>query len=97
MHARVGRHTRVGVIALLVSLLIAGCGSKITQENFDKVQAGMSQEEVKAILGDPTESSGASIGPISGGTWVWKTGEATIVIQFFSGKVLAKQYERRRS
>ncbi|OGB95008.1 MAG: hypothetical protein A2Z31_05900 [candidate division NC10 bacterium RBG_16_65_8] len=97
MSLRVGWYARVGATALLVSLLLVGCGSKITQENFDKVHAGMSQEEVKAILGDPTESSGASIGPISGGTWVWKTGEATIVIQFVSGKVLAKQFERKRS
>jgi hypothetical protein len=77
-------------------MVLLGCGSKITQENFDKVQPGMTQEEVKAILGAPTESSAAGIGPISGGTWIWKTGDATIAIQFVSGKVLTKQFERKR-
>lgn len=91
------RCARVGVTALLVSLLLVGCGSKVTQENFDKIQAGMSQDEVVAILGEPTESSGASVGPISGGTWIWKKDRATIVIQFVGGKVLAKQFERKGS
>jgi hypothetical protein len=85
------------MLVLLVSALVSGCGSKITQENYDKVQAGMSQEEVKAILGDPAESSGMSFGPISGGTWIWKGSDATITIQFVGGKVLAKQFARKTS
>jgi hypothetical protein len=83
-------------MALLIPLLLLGCGSKVTQENFDKIQPGMTQDEVKAILGGPTESSGASLGPISGGTWVWRAGDATIAIQFVNGRVLAKQFERKR-
>ncbi|RPI08084.1 MAG: outer membrane protein assembly factor BamE [Zetaproteobacteria bacterium] len=93
---RVGRKARMGAIALLAALVFVGCGSKVTQENFDKVQPGTTQEEVKTILGAPTESSTASIGFISGGTWIWKTGDATIAIQFVHGKVLAKQFERKR-
>lgn len=96
MNRCVGRYARLGAILLLMPWLLLACGSKITQENFDKVQPGMTQEEVKAILGAPTESSAASIGPISGGTWIWKTGDATIAIQFVSGTVLAKQFERKR-
>ena len=89
--------SRVGVIALLVFGLLVGCSSKVTQENYDKIHAGMSQEEVKAILGAPTESRDTSLGPISGGTWVWKGGGATITVQFLSGKVLGKQFGKTAS
>ena len=83
---------RVGIIALLVFGLLAGCSSRVTRENYDKIHAGMSQDEVKAILGAPTESHDTSLGPISGGTWVWKENGATITIQFVGGKVLGKQF-----
>lgn len=86
---------RIGVTALLVFALLAGCGSKVTQENFDKIQAGMSREDVKAILGEPTESSGVSVGALSGDSWVWKKDGTVITIQFVGGKVLAKQFGRK--
>ena len=91
-----GRCARwVGLLVLLVSVLPAGCGSKVTQENFDKIQTGMSREDVKAILGEPTESSGVSVGTISGDSWVWKTDGTVVTIQFVGGKVLAKQFGRK--
>jgi hypothetical protein len=87
--------TLVGVVTLLLAVLLVGCGSKITQENFDKVQVGMSQDQVKAILGEPTESSSMSFGPLSRGAWVWKKNGTTITIQFANGKVLAKQFDHK--
>ncbi len=86
---------RAGAAVLLASALLAGCGSKITQENFDKIQAGMSREDVKAILGEPTELSGVGVGTISGDSWVWKKDGTVITIQFVGGKVLAKQFARK--
>ena len=83
---------RICVTALLASVLLVGCGSKITQENFDTIQAGMSREDVKSILGEPTESGGVSVGTISGDSWVWKKDRTVITIQFVGGKVLAKQF-----
>jgi ATP-dependent DNA ligase len=82
----------VGLAAILVSGLLVGCGSKVTQDNFDKIQAGMTREEVKSILGEPTESSGVGVGAISGDAWVWKKDGTVITIQFVGGKVLAKQF-----
>ena len=97
MVVRVRSASQLITIALLVSVLLVACGSKITQENFDKVQAGMSQDEVKAILGEPTESTGTSVGPISGGAWVWKKNGTTITVQFVGGKVFAKQFAQKAS
>jgi hypothetical protein len=86
---------RIGAMVILACALLVGCGSKITQENFDKIQTGMSREDVKAILGEPTESSGVSVGAISGDSWVWKKDGTVITIQFVGGKVLAKQFGRK--
>ncbi len=83
---------RVGTMMLLCSVLLVGCGSKITSENFDKIQSGMTQAEVTAILGDPTESSGIALGPVGGTTSTWKGNGRTITIQFVNGKVIAKVF-----
>lgn len=78
-------------------VVLAACGSKVTQENFDKIKAGMTQEEVTALLGEPTESSGFSLGNLSGTSAVWKDKNGAIHIQFVNGKVLSKQFVKGRS
>ena len=50
---------RKGVLALVAALLITGC-SRVNQENFLKIEEGMTEEEVIALLGRPTESSSVS-------------------------------------
>ena len=87
----------VGLTLLLCSTLLLGCTSKLTQENFEKVQSGMTQAEVAAILGDPTESSSIGLGPFGGTTSTWKDGGRTITIQFVNGKVIAKVFSGKNS
>jgi len=89
--------TRAAILALFVVIWLAGCGSKITRENFDKIRAGMGHDEVAAILGKPTEASSVSFGALSGGAWVWKRNGTVITIQFANGKVLAKQFSQTAS
>jgi outer membrane protein assembly factor BamE (lipoprotein component of BamABCDE complex) len=43
-------------VAVAAALLLAGC-SKVTQDNFAKVQEGMSEQQVIAVLGSPSESA----------------------------------------
>ena len=83
---------QVGVMMLLCAMLLVGCGSKITPENFQKIQTGMAESEVSAILGTPTESSSVGFGPVGGTTSTWKDNGRTITIQFVNGKVLAKVF-----
>lgn len=80
--------------ATALALLLSACSSRIDQENFDRIQAGMTQQEVEAILGSPTESSSTSFGGLSGGSATWTSGDATIAVQFVNGKVQFKQFQR---
>ncbi len=90
------RILRVGGAGLMVlALLLAACaGSQINQDNFDKVRVGMTQAEVKGILGEATEASSLDVAGFSGTTSTWRHGEVTITIQFVNGKVVAKQFAK---
>jgi SmpA/OmlA family protein len=86
----------VGII-LLCSIPLLGCGSKVSQENFDKIQTGMTQAEVTSILGSPTESNSIAFGSIGGTTSTWKDNSGTITIQFVNDKVVAKAFSGKKS
>jgi len=75
-----------------MSLFLFGCGSKINQANYDKIKTEMTEAEVEAILGKPTETSSNQLGPLSVRSSKWKDKNGTISIQFFNGKVQAKQF-----
>lgn len=84
------------VVALgLLVVTLAACGStKLTQDNFDKIQIGMTRAQVVIILGNPTESSSVDMAVFSGTMSKWKQGDVTITIQFVNGKVVAKQFSK---
>ena len=80
--------------AILVALvLLAGC-SKITQENFARIQDGMAEQEVLAILGQPAESSNITVLSLSGTSSKWTADGAVISIQFVNGKVRVKSFDK---
>jgi hypothetical protein len=81
-------------VAIVMLFLPACTGSKITQDNFDKIQVGMTQAEVKEILGEATESSSLDIAGFSGTTSTWRRKDTGITIQFVNGKVVAKQFSK---
>jgi len=74
--------------------VMSACGSKVKQDNFNKIQVGMTLEEVRAILGPSTESSSVQIGGLSGTSATWTSKEGTIQIQFLNGKVRIKQFSK---
>ena len=82
------------VIAVCLAVFLFGCiPSKINKENYAKIQNGMTMEEVKAILGETTESKTAGIGPLSGTSAVWKSYDGvTISIKFVNSKVKLKTF-----
>jgi hypothetical protein len=77
--------------------ILGACVSKINQENYEKIQKGMTLEEVKAIIGEPTESKSAGIGGlVSGTSAVWKGDNMTIDIKFLNDKVQLKSFTENK-
>ena len=77
-------------ILFFLTLLIA-C-SRITEENYDRIENGMEEAAVIKILGEPAESSSMGIGSLKGKSSVWDDGKIRISIQFFNGKVKLKKF-----
>lgn len=93
-------HTRLVLAFLLI--VLAGCEAKVTSENYDKIEDGMSLAAVELILGQGTleEASGTSIGtggiPERSGddtkrqTFVWEEDGKIISVQLVDGVVTSK-------
>ncbi|HGN3949091.1 outer membrane protein assembly factor BamE [Pseudomonas aeruginosa] len=71
----------LAVVAFCV--VLAAC-SKINQENYSKLKAGMSKAEVEEILGKPTECSGA----LGMSSCTWGDEKAFISVQYAADKAL---------
>jgi hypothetical protein len=82
-------------LLVLLPLLLAACSpAKLTEENVAKIGDGMTIEQVKAIVGPPTETQSGSILGITGASSVWKEGDATLAVQFVNDKVVLKVFRK---
>jgi len=81
--------------ALVLAALLAAC-SKANQENFARIENGMTQEQVFDILGKPTESSSRDLLGVSSTSAKWIGAEVVVSIQFVNGKVRLKRFEKRQ-
>jgi hypothetical protein len=84
---------RTALAALLAAVLIVGC-SRVNEENFLKIRDGMSEEEVIALLGAPTESNSVTVLGISGTSSRWVGRDAVISVRFVNGKVALKSFDK---
>ena len=82
-------------------LTLAGCGSKIGEANYYRVQHGMSEDAVEDLLGPaheetsqaPATSASSSSQPAPRKMKVWKRGALTIRVVFEDGKVVSRSAE----
>lgn len=71
------------VVALLACCLLAAC-SKVNQENYAKLKAGMSKDEVERLLGAPGECAGA----LGMSSCTWGDDNSFISVQYAGDKVM---------
>ena len=86
----------------LLALCLCACSSKVTKENFDKIQDGMTLEEVEKILGSGTlqgDGSGTAaqfgIHLAPGGSrktqvYTWDSDDKRITVYIVGGTVKGK-------
>jgi SmpA / OmlA family len=64
-------------------VLLAAC-SKVNQENYSKLAAGMPKDQVEKLLGSPTDCSGA----LGMSSCTWGDKKSFISVQYAGDKVL---------
>ncbi|MBM4109355.1 MAG: hypothetical protein FJ255_11215 [Phycisphaerae bacterium] len=98
------RPPRTRIAALVLASLLAGCESKVTDENFAKVTDGMSYAQVEGLLGSGEDQTATGTGIGGAGlltaetrskrkVFVWKEGNKIITVVFDDGKVVEKMRE----
>jgi hypothetical protein len=78
--------------AVLLTVCLVACGSKLTQENFNKITDAMPYADVVKILGEPQSSEGGGVLGITAGASVWKDEKHQITIVFVNEKVASKSF-----
>lgn len=78
-------------LAVLMALL-AGCQSRVDRAHFERIEEGMSQSEVVAILGEPDDMESVALGGVSGGSATWRDGDRSITVVFANDRVTLKRY-----
>jgi hypothetical protein len=81
------------LLSAALVVVLAAC-TKVNQENFARIQEGMSEQEVIALLGTPTESNSVNVLGISGTSSRWVGGDAEITIRFVNGQVALKRFDK---
>jgi len=88
------RTCHVMIALFLMLFVLAACGSKVNESNYAKIEIDMTEEQVKSLLGVPSESSSINVGGLSGTSSKWVSKEGTINVQFLNGKVKAKAFSK---
>lgn len=80
------------IIAAACALLVA-CGGPFNPKNFSKVENGMTESEVTAILGKPASVNTGSLPilNITGTEYIYRRGDGRGTIAFVNGKVVFKE------
>lgn len=81
---RLPRLLTMGFVGLGAALLLSACGSKLSLENYNRLQVGQSFDEVKQIVGEPARCDEA----LGVRSCTWGDAERGISINFALGKVL---------
>lgn len=80
-------------LAMALPLLLTACASKFTESNLQKIHDGMTPDEVKAVLGPPTEVQDQNIMGINSTVFIYRASHANGKIVFVNGKELTKEGE----
>jgi hypothetical protein len=84
----------IALFALLAVLVACGVSNtKVTRENYDKLQTGMTLEQVKEIMGEADMKSESDMGALGKmELWHYQLGGKAIDVTFEDGKVIDKSW-----
>lgn len=76
------------------ALLLSGC-AKLTRENYEKIESGMTKQQVIALLGEPTQVESAGLMGLSGAALLWQDSEISVSVTLVNDKVVLKNLSKR--
>lgn len=76
------------LLAFCCAAILLGC-SKLTRENYEKIEVGMAYEAVVGIIGEP-DTCDAALGTKK---CIWGTEEKNITISFMGEQVIMPSYK----
>ena len=99
-------HRSLWILCVLVCLCLAGCDATggVSKASFEKVNNGMTEQEVESILGSPTQEGNfedlmakvpgmQTDAKLPGMTYkIWVDGGNKITAQFHDGKLVGKSW-----
>jgi len=80
---------RILGLSVVLAVMVA-CGNQLTPENLTQIKNGMTEDEVKSILGKPGEVETGEMLGLSSTTYTYSKGESKAVVGFINGKVTHK-------
>ncbi len=80
---------RLAAIVVLGFMVIA-CGARLTNDNLLKVKNGMTEAQVKDILGGPTKVESGEVLGLRGSTYYYEKGKTRVQINFINDGVVSK-------
>src|SRR5438477_9139722 len=81
---------RTTLAILMISLVCACSGKRITKANVDEVTEGMSKKQVESILGPPTSIDTKDFVVTKTTTYVYRQGKDTVTLVFKDDKLQSK-------
>lgn len=82
---------------LIFFLLIISACKKDLQQDFSKIQPGMTYNQVVGILGKPSEVNSITIDGFSGTSATWRNQNIAIIVEFINDKVQIKAITNNNS
>ncbi len=77
--------------------VLSSCGSKLNPDSFALVKTGMTEEEVKDLLGKPDEVESGELLGLTSSTFTYDNDGGYAQIWFINGNVSRKHYRSTKS
>ena len=88
---------RCALVAPIGAILLVAACSSVNARNYQRIEPGMSRDEVYSIIGKPDEVSGGGIDKLLVSAEVWRGRDQTIRVVFGGDSVAVKTIEFGKS
>lgn len=86
---------KLSLLLIFIGIAFVGCGksgnSQLTSKNLDLIVVGMKKEEVRKILGEPTQVETGQFTLLEKTTYYYESRGAKVTVTFLNDAVMSKE------